>query len=356
MEALKSLYYKEIQNFINILIKFSGFGGKPSIFRIIPNKNSESVHAVYAKAEEFFSHFENMLNTFFLWTDLRFFDLETYIEENFKDVIDWENNFKMLRIKRKELEKLYKSYKIDNFFNIQMDLFKKGFKDLLLRLNDVLKLSLRSAIKLDIENIGQFIDNSMKKLNVRPQSVEEIDKAKAVEIAGKKNKYVELYNQYEVRNRVLMQISEEGAHIGEIQSRWKNFDVALNAFSSMIDEQKNVLKQETYKLIHTFNGELEKTYNRWEALKSKDMSGIYRETAMETSEKMKEWRDKWDELEGKIKNITTDCEHFGISLPQFTYYEELKNDLAKQEIKLETIQWILQRTCWIGKRRLAFIQ
>ena len=61
------------------------------------------------------------------------------------------------------------------------------------------------------------------------------------------------------------------------------------------------------------------------------MSGIYRETAMETSEKMKEWRDKWDELEGKIKNITTDCEHFGISLPQFTYYEELKNDLAKQE-------------------------
>ena len=192
-------------------------------------------------------------------------------------------------------------------------------------------MSLRSAIKLDIENIGQFIDNSMKKLNVRPQSVEEIDKAKAVEIAGKKNKYVELYNQYEVRNRVLMQISEEGAHIGEIQSRWKNFDVALNAFSSMIDEQKNVLKQETYKLIHTFNGELEKTYNRLEALKPKDMNYMDRETAMETSEKITEWRDKLDELEGKIKNITADCEHFGISLPQFTYYEELKNDLAKQE-------------------------
>ena len=203
-----------------------------------------------------------------------------------------------------------------------MDPFKKGNEDLLLRLNDVLKLSLRSAIKIDIENIDQFIDDSMKKLNVRPQSIEEIDKVKveAVEIANKKkNKYVELYNQCEERNRVLMQISEEGAPIGEIQSRWKNFDVALNAFSPMIDKR-----------IHTLNGELEKTYNRWEALKPKDMNYMNRETAMETSEKMKEWRDKWNELEGKIKNITADCEHFGISLPQFTYYEELKNDLAKQ--------------------------
>ena len=111
----------------------------------------------------------------------------------------------------------------------------------------------------------------------------------------------------------------------------KIFDVALNAFSSIIDEQKNVLKQETYKRIHKLNGKLEKTYNKLEALKPKDMSDMDRETAMETSEKMKEWRDKWNELEGKIKNITADCEHFGISLPQFTYYEELKNDLAKQE-------------------------
>ena len=166
-----------------------------------------------------------------------------------------------MRIKRKELEKLNESYKIDNFFNIRMDPFKKGIEDLLLRLNDVLKLSLRSAIKIDIENIGQFIDDSMKKLNTRPQSVEKIGKVKveAVEIANKKNKYVELYNQCEERNRVLMQISEEGAPIGEIQSRWKNFDVALNAFSPMIDKQKNVLKQETDKHIHTLNGELEKT-------------------------------------------------------------------------------------------------
>lgn len=333
LEMLKSLYYKEIQNFINIPIKFSGLGGKPSIFRIIPNKNSESLHAVYAKAEELFARLDNMLNTFLPWTALGYFDLETYIEENFKDVKDWENNFKMLRVKRKELEKLNESYKIDNFFNIRMEPFKKGIEDLLSRMNDILKLSLRSTIKVDIENIDQFIDDGMKKLNARPQSVEEIGKAKAeaVEIASKKSKYIELYNQCEQKNYVLMQISGEGAHIGDMQSRWKNFDVALNAFSSMIDEQKNVLKQETDKRIKALNGELEKTFNRWEALKPKDMSDMDRETAMETSEKMKEWREKWDELEKKIKNITADCDHFGIPLPQFSYYEELKSDLAKQE-------------------------
>lgn len=156
-------------------------------------------------------------------------------------------------------------------------------------------------------------------------------KAEAVQIASKKDSFVNLYNQCEERNRVLKQISGEGAQIGDMQNRWENFDVALNAFSSMIDEQKNVLKKETDKRIQALNGELEKTFNRWEALKPKERSDMDRETAMETSEKMKEWREKWDELETKIKNITADCEHFGIEMPEFQYYQELKNDLAKQE-------------------------
>ena len=333
MEQLKTLYYKEISNFINIPIIFSGLGGRPSIFKIIPNRNSESLLSVYAKAEEVFSRLEKMINTFIPWTAIGYFDLETYIEEKFKDVKDWENNFKMLRVKRKQLEKLNESYKIDSFFNIRTEPFKKGIEDLFHRTHDILKQTLKSAIKTDMEAIDQFIDDGMKKLNARPQSVEEIGKAKAeaVEISGKKNQFVELYNQCEERNRVLQQVSGEGAHIGEMQNRWENFDVALNAFSSMIDEQKNVLKQETDKRVQTLNSELEKTFNRWEALKPKETSDMDRETAMETSEKMKEWREKWEELESKIKNITADCEHFGIEKPEFTYYEDLKNDLAQAE-------------------------
>ena len=146
-----------------------------------------------------------------------------------------------------------------------------------------------------------------------------------------KDEFVNLYNQCEERNRILQQVAGEGAHIGEMQNRWDNFDVALNAFSSMIDEQKNVLKQETDKRIGALNMELEKTFNRWEALKPKETTEMDRETAIETSEKMKEWREKWEELETKVKNIRDDCMHFGIEEPNLNYYEELKSDLAQQQ-------------------------
>lgn len=333
IEALKAKYYKEISNFITFPMNFTGLGGKPSIFKVIPSKNAESLMAVYSKAEELFARLEKMINTFVPWTALGHFDLETYIEENFKDVKDWENNYKMLRTKRKQLDKLNEYYKIDNFFNIRTEPFKKGIEDLFQKMTDVLKFSLRSSIKVDMESIDVFIEEGMKKLNARPQSVEEIGLAKsnAVEISGKKSSFVALYNQCEQRNLILKQISGEGAQIGDMQNRWENFDVALSAFSSMIDEQKNVLKQETDKRISALNSELEKTFNRWEALKPKERGDMDRETAMETSEKMKEWREKWDELEKKIKNITEDCHHFGIDMPKFGYYEELKGDLAKQE-------------------------
>lgn len=197
MEQLKLMYYKEISNFIDIPIKFSGLGGKPSIFRVIPNRNSESLLAVYAKADEVFARLDNMINTFIPWTALGYFDLETYIEEHFKDVKDWENNFKMLRVKRKQLEKLNESYKIDSFFSIRTESFKKGIEDLFHRTHDILKYSLKGAIRTDMDAIDRFIDEGMKKLNARPQSVEEIGQAKAeaMEIAGKKNQYVELYKQ-----------------------------------------------------------------------------------------------------------------------------------------------------------------
>jgi len=83
----------------------------------------------------------------------------------------------------------------------------------------------------------------------------------------------------------------------------------------MIDEQKKVLKQETDKRISSINTDLEKFYNRWQTLKPKERNELDWETAIETSEKMKEWREQWDELEKRTQSILNDCESFGIDKP-----------------------------------------
>ena len=79
------------------------------------------------------------------------------------------------------------------------------------------------------------------------------------------------------------------------------------------------------------NNDLEKFYNRWQTLKPKERNELDRETAIETSEKMKEWREQWDELEKRTVSILNDCESFGIEWPHFSFYDDLKNDLVKQE-------------------------
>ena len=68
-----------------------------------------------------------------------------------------------------------------------------------------------------------------------------------------------------------------------------------------------MLKQETDKRIQSINSDLEKFYTRWTTLKPKERTELDRETAIETSEKMKEWREQWDELEKKTKAILDDC-------------------------------------------------
>jgi hypothetical protein len=58
------------------------------------------------KAEELFQKLSEVQKVYLPWTILGTIDLQSYIEQNFKTVDDWETNFQMLKSKRKELKKL----------------------------------------------------------------------------------------------------------------------------------------------------------------------------------------------------------------------------------------------------------
>jgi len=58
------------------------------------------------KAEELFQKLSEVQKVYLPWTIFGTIDLQSYIEQNFKTVDDWETNFQMLKSKRKELKKL----------------------------------------------------------------------------------------------------------------------------------------------------------------------------------------------------------------------------------------------------------
>lgn len=84
------------------------------------------------------------------------------------------NIFNLLKMKRKELQKLPDSTKVD-CININMIPFKGGLDDVFRKLFDSLEGALQNSIQNDREEIEKFIKNALEKLNSNPSSVEEIE-------------------------------------------------------------------------------------------------------------------------------------------------------------------------------------
>jgi dynein heavy chain 2 len=72
-------------------------------------------------------------------------------------------------------------------------------------------------------------------------------------------------------------------------------------------------------------------YDRWQEKKPKERNQLSYEEAMETSEVMKDMKQQWAELEGKIEKLYVDAKHFGKAAPEFQYYELMKNELNEAQ-------------------------
>lgn len=141
----------------------------------MPERNSKNLNTVYIKAEELFQKLSEVQKTYLPWTVLGTIDLQAYIDQHFKTVDDWENNFQMLKTKRKELKKLPDSVKVD-CINVNLVPFKGGVEDIFKRLSDALVETLQTSIEKDAEEVYKFIKAGLSKLNSNPQSVEEIER------------------------------------------------------------------------------------------------------------------------------------------------------------------------------------
>lgn len=73
-------------------------------------------------------------------------DMEALVEKNLSTVHDWEKNFKALKIKGKEVERLPSAVKVD-CLNINCSPVKTVIDDLIQKLFDLLVLSLKKSIQ-----------------------------------------------------------------------------------------------------------------------------------------------------------------------------------------------------------------
>ncbi len=105
-EEIKAKYYREIRRFLSIPSNFKGVTNENTIFAAIVQKNSAAFYDLYLKGEELFERLDAAKSQFTDWVAIGAVDVESLAETHLTNLTEWEKNFKMMKLKGREAEKL----------------------------------------------------------------------------------------------------------------------------------------------------------------------------------------------------------------------------------------------------------
>ena len=103
---MRAKYYREIKKFISIPKSFKGLTNENPVFAEASWKTSSQFYNVYLKSEELFKVLDTVRNQFVDWVVFGTVDMESISEQHVTSVVDWEKNFKMIKMKGRGVEKL----------------------------------------------------------------------------------------------------------------------------------------------------------------------------------------------------------------------------------------------------------
>lgn len=150
---------------------------------------------------------------------------------------------------------------------------------------------MKEKCKSTVDTIDNFLIDSMSKLSIRPQSVEEITESKKVLIIIQEemNKMYEKYTIIENLNKLIRLISGQGLNITSFLSRWENLEEAVKGFDNLIEEQKDLIKDQITQKTKNINNDTDKFLAKWNALKPKEKQFEDISTVRDISLKIKDW-------------------------------------------------------------------
>ncbi|KAJ8027756.1 Cytoplasmic dynein 2 heavy chain 1 [Holothuria leucospilota] len=332
-EEIRAKYYREMKKFISVPFHFRGIGdtGETLIFPLIVERNAPGFALVYKKAEELFKRLNETKKIFKEWVATGSADLEKLISEHLKVPADWEQNFKALKIRGRDSDKLPSEIKVD-CITVSCTPVKAAIDDQIQRLFDALLFSLRRSVLDDVNTMSKFLDESMVSLASRPQTVEEMGDAntKHEEIKNNRNDVQALMEKANEKHKLLRQVAGTNIEqLSELGEKWNKFDLMVESFEMMMHEQVEVMKNSVYSRVDEFNVELEKFGARWNQFKPKPelVESGEKETCKKAVETIKEKKQEFEELDKTRATLISDCHHFQLDEPQFPLADEIRTDL-----------------------------
>lgn len=340
LEQIRQSYYSEMRRFAALPSSFEGFGGNGDIFKKMGVKNSKRLVQVYAKAEGLFDQLSALLKKYAPWVRLGQIDLDAFVEANVHTPEEFSTNFKNLRVRRKEIDHIPDYIKVDCCM-VSLVPFKSSIDQLLQSLNDTLLVTLRRSLLNEFKEVDSFLETSQERLNTRPHSVEEIGNAKThwKEIDVRQSEMKTASKNCVDKKKLLMQYTPGTAvDISEVTSRmsnldgeggrWDDFDIGLEAFNEMIEEQKEALKGTLDEDVVKVNQDIDKFSSRWRQLKPSEVKDWGFAEVQKIFDSLDDWKTQLEELKEKSTALEEACLTFAMPRPRFDGLEDIVLDVA----------------------------
>ncbi|XP_030632529.1 cytoplasmic dynein 2 heavy chain 1 [Chanos chanos] len=334
-EEVRARYYREMKRFISIPNQFRGVCevGEEPMFSQMIDRNAGGFLTVYTKAEELFSRLLLVQDAFKPWVVLGQVNVEKLVETHLRNAQDWERNFKALKVKGKESERLPSVERVD-CITVNCEPVKAVIDDQVQGLFDTLLSSLRKSIQAHTQAIDVFVTEAMEILSTRPDSIEQIGEANAKhsQLHAQKPEILQEFQQAEEKNRLLRVVAGGGVDsITSLTAKWDKFQLMMESHQVMIKEQVGVMRSNVEGRVEAYLREMEKFHARWEQLRPSDdviESGDH-DALQQCVQTIKDKRAEFEELEEIRKKLVEDCRHFDVSPPDFSVACEVERDMAE---------------------------
>nr|CAB3240329.1 cytoplasmic dynein 2 heavy chain 1-like [Phallusia mammillata] len=360
-EEIRAKFYREMKRFIGIPGLFRGVtesGDDPVatgqvIFPVMIDRNADSFYTIYSKSEDLFRRLATVKARFEEWVVLGKVDIEELVATHCVTFDDYERNFKMVKLKGKEIEKLPVSEKVDCLL-VSTAPVKNAIDDQLQRLFDSLVESLRTRLNSDVEELTNFVNSASDSLQTMPQTIHEIGlaNAKHAELKESMPNQQSRFAGADKLDGLLRKMCGEGVgnKLTALKSRWDSLDVMMESHQEVIRGQMSVMKSGVQSRVESFVAELEKFSARWHQLKpgndvieSGDKSRL-----AEAVKAIKERKDEFSELNQSKDQLLLECQHFELPAPDFSLAEEIRVDLEELEVT-----WLLYEDFYSGLTEMA---
>lgn len=266
-------YYREMKRFIQLPENTPGLsGGK--IWHDLASRNAGALQAVYEKAEALFGRLQKVRDHHQPYVVLGMVDLEGLVADSLSEVSDWEHNFRAVKARGRDAEKLPNTIKVSrdsvaevvhaftlhvgvqvDCITVSMAPLKAALDDQLNRLFEALCTSLRKSATKDIAAIEQFLDHGMDALSERPTTIEDIGRTNAqhAQISKDKPTIKPLFQAAETKNALLATVSGVAVGVEMLNERWDKFEILLESHEMMIKDQIDVMRNGVESRIATVN-------------------------------------------------------------------------------------------------------